>query len=679
MTSETSEPTYHVLLVGIDRYPPGYNSLRGCVNDIDAIEQLLLEPPGIGFPPGQIQITRLAASRPGHASTSRCQAETRAPTRANFLQALQTLAGSAVQPADRVLIYYSGHGYETRWPGSPVWHEALVPNNDQDVEFIFDIEINSLIEAVAKRTSDLTIVLDSCHSAGATRDLGGAPSQSAARFLHGPVPLILPPQPAQPGLASSAAQQKSASHLLQSLDASYLVVAACQPNETAGEGAPASQASHGVFTYSLLSLLGQKDAAQRTQLRWADVWPELLAKMAERNTLLGQQMQHPWLIGRSERKLFGGPWEKMDSGYQITRRQDGDYEVGAGSLMSVTAGAEIAVYGKEPRLFPPLGSPSDQPVGRLVVIQAGPSSAVARPPGEPFELPDGARGRLVKPGDSRRLRVRIQPADEKLAEQLRQSPLLAVTSTTNPDTDIEVIAQPGGGWIIGNDMEPVLAAVPAGEILALRAGLEHYYRYEAVLNMARGCSDPQLSNCLQVRILDCNNESAMKAMKPEILADPDLPEAARDDDRIYCLNTGFQFCIKVTNSSDECLNVTLLDCSSGGSAQYLSDAVLREKAAQVMWLDNRLGEPFWASPDEIPAGRHGTQARPFATDRVIAFGTTRLDADLKSMALDKTVQQVVEENLSGRRGLDRGVLPKPQPAAPTEWWTATLTPIRILR
>ena len=119
MNAEKIVPTYHVLLVGIDRYPPGYNSLGGCVNDIDAIESLLLEPPGIGIPPEQIRITRLAAVLAGQTSTSRFEAQTLAPTKANLIQALKALAGPAVEPSDRVLIYYSGHGDEKLWNRQP--------------------------------------------------------------------------------------------------------------------------------------------------------------------------------------------------------------------------------------------------------------------------------------------------------------------------------------------------------------------------------------------------------------------------------------------------------------------------------------------------------------------------------------------------------------------------------
>ena len=367
----------------------------------------------------------------------------------------------------------------------------------------------------------------------------------------------------------------------------------------------------------------------------------------------------------------------MDAGYRVAKRQDGDYEIGAGRLMGVTEGAEIAVYGPEPRLFQPIGSPADKPVGRLKVSEVGPSSAVAAAVGGGFALPEGARGRLVKPGESQRLRVSLKPTDAGLEAQLGD-PRCSRSFATDPDADIVVIAQPGDGWIIGNDTEPLLATVPAGETRALRAGLEHYYRYNTVLRLARNCSDPQITNSLSVQILDCNDESALAAMSQEDLADPALPEAPRDGDRIYELRPGFKFCVKVVNSSSYHLNVTLLNCSAGGLIEYLSDAMLRDGAAHVMWLDNNLGAPFEAGPDELPTGGHGISPPNHTTERMVAIGTTRPDVDLRFLSIDKRVQEVVNENLS-RRG-ERPLRPSEKTsAAPAELWTATVTAIRIMR
>jgi hypothetical protein len=677
MDAKTIVPTYHVLLIGIDRYPGYNNSLSGCVNDIDAIEKMLLDPPGIGIPAEQIRVTRLAAPRPDRPVTSRFETETLAPTRANLVQSLKALAGPEINDSDRVLIYYSGHGHERQWEDSKVWHEALVPHNDAVIEYLFDVEINGLINAIAARSSDLTVVLDCCHSAGATRDLSGIDPQGTSRVLKtamGGAP-VAPPDLAALGLEDGGGGRGVAAHLLQSPDPDYLVVVACQSDEKAKEGAhPSGQPCHGVFTHSLLNVLSGKDATQRAGLRWADIWPELLANAAERNAQLKQRPQHPWMIGRSERKVFGGAWEKADAGYRVTRRPDGDYEVGAGSLMGVTEGAEIAVYGSEPRLFPVIGSREDMPIGRLKVSNAGQSAAVAVLVGPEFDL-EGARGRLVKPGASQRLRVSLKPEDAGLRAQLERSPLLQVVSSTDADAEVEVITQPDGTWIIGEE-EPLMAIVPPGETRALRAGLEHLYRYNTVLRMAHNCSD--IKDCLIVQLLDCGDEAALAAMSAEQLADPALPESPRDEARIYSLQPGSRFCVKVTNSSSYRLNVTLLNCSAGGLVEYLGDATLRERATQVMWFENKLGEPFGAQSDDLPSGAGDVVLKPYTMERMIAIGTTRPDSDLGYLRLDQRVQQVVNANFSrgGERPFGR---PEKTSAAPAELWTATVIPIRIAR
>src|SRR5690349_17555668 len=57
--------TYHVVLIGVDAYPDGYTSLSGCVNDIDALEALLLNESRTGVAPERVRITRFAAPHEG--------------------------------------------------------------------------------------------------------------------------------------------------------------------------------------------------------------------------------------------------------------------------------------------------------------------------------------------------------------------------------------------------------------------------------------------------------------------------------------------------------------------------------------------------------------------------------------------------------------------------------------
>jgi hypothetical protein len=672
MSTEMSGFTYHVLLIGVDRYPPGFNSLRGCVNDIDAIEQLLCEAPGVGIPKEQIQITRLIAPHANYVSTSPFPTES--ASKANIVAALKRLAGPAVKPTDRVLIYYSGHGDEVQWKGSTVWHEALVPHNGETIEYLFDVEVNALVGAIAQKTDDLTVILDCCHSGGATRDLDGITPEGTLRFLgHKAEPVDAP------DLTTLELSSEMSRGMLRAREPAYLVVAACQPDEKAGEGAhPVGAPSHGVFTQSLLSLMANRSPAERAQLRWADIWPTLLARASERNGVLRQRPQHPWLIGRSERKVFGGPWEPMDAGYAVMQKGDSDYVINAGTLMGMTEGAEIAVYGPAPRFFPSLGSPEDQPIGRLKVIKAERAEALATLVGTAFDLPEGARGRMVQPGKSERLRVSIKPAGTQAPALVTASPLLELVPASTPDADVEVMLQPDGSWVLGNDVEPIMAVVPPGEVQALRAGLDHCYRYNALLRFAKQCNDPQVSNYLTLRLLDCNDQARVQAMSPEALADPDLPEAPRDAAGHYSLPGGFRFCVSVTNTSTHPLSVTLFNASVAGYVEPLSAAVVRAGASQVLWVDGQLGRPFVAGADRLPQTVPGIPRPPYLTDRIVAIGTTRKGVDLTYLRVDKSVQAVVDENLT-RRGDDRGVRPVEEAEAPAELWTAAVLPVRIPR
>ena len=100
-------------------------------------------------------------------------------------------------------------------------------------------------------------------------------------------------------------------------------------------------------------------------------------------------LQLPWYIGRTERRIFGGSWEPQDIGYPITRLSDERYRIEVGTLMGLTQNAEVAVYGPKPPLFPAIGSPDDQPVGRLLVVAAERAACIAISAGTTFDLPQG--------------------------------------------------------------------------------------------------------------------------------------------------------------------------------------------------------------------------------------------------------------------------------------------------
>ncbi len=674
MTENTPRgPMYHALLIGIDAYPPRYNSLAGCVNDIDAIAHILLEPPGIGLPPEQVRITRLVAPRSGTPSASRPQDVVAAPTRENVVAALQKLAGPDVQPGDRVLIYYSGHGDQKTWPNSPVSHEAIVPHNGQDIQYLFDVQLNSLINAITARTGDITVILDSCHSDGATRGLGDGEEQGATRRLErtdgGADDEVVAPDLDLGDGSRGVGGAASSAGLLVSLQPQYLGVMACQGEERANEGVLGDAPRHGVLTYSLLQLL--RDKPDRAGLRWADLWPDIIGHVSQGCLSLNREMQHPRLIGASARHVFGGPWVPQDPGYAVTQAADGAYTIGAGELMGVTKGAVIGVYGAEPAMFPTLDSEADKAARRgcLKVTDAQRASATARPcscdgkdDADAFPLPPGARGRLVKPGLALRMRVLLAPPDDVVAAKVNESPLLTVVGPDAANAEVRVNGMPDGSWRIINALKEEVGVVPAREVDALVAGLNAYAGYNQVLRTAHSCNDAQLSGALSLRVLDASGVGQMSA---EQLADPPLNEVHRDPaSGAYAVPAGTRFCVQMANTSSKALKVTLFECGAGGAVESMGHVSLNPGDRQIVWRNGVRGKPFGVNPD-FP-GR-------WNTDQLVAIATTRPDVDLSYLAAPQTVQQAIDDALGG---VDRGLIPD-EDAGPAELWTAVIVPLRV--
>lgn len=661
----------HVLLIGIDAYPT--SPLRGCVNDIDAIEGLLLDPPGIGVPAERFRIRRLAAPRAGAVSTSRLAADTRRPSRENILAALQHLAGPAVTPEDRVLIYYSGHGGQQQTTARS-WHESIVP---VDMEHILDIELNAYLQAIAKTvggaTVDLTVILDCCHASGATRE-GVASLASDERVgLRSLAPSADPvPMPDLSGLPGAAVSGAGGEGRLRPIDPSYLVAAACQADEVAREKELDGQRM-GNLTRALVARMRDRDPEARAQLRWADLWPGLLAELRRiESRAPATPGQNPWLTGRSERRVFGGPWVRRDPGFAATPGpQPGSFVVRAGSLMGLSPGAELSVYRPDkPRSFPPVDSPEDLDpregrLGRLRVVEAGLSESRAElAPGEAtFALPEGARARLVKAGAPDRLRVRLAPFEADTAARLNRSGLLAVEADPQPDAEVTVEGDPAGGWVIRNAVESRIAEVEAGRVEALREGLESYARHNMVLRLAGSLREPNAAQRLSLRLLQVEGSGPFGDADLEA-----LPEAPLGPGGDYELPAGFPFCVGILNHGREDLNATLFNCTAGGKVEYLGAVLVRGGGQEILWLGDERGAAFEAWP---------SMGRPKATDRLVLVGTARKDLSLAGMAVDENVQEIVDR--VGRGETTRDTRPVRRVQAPAELWTATLRTVRMLR
>ncbi|MEO1375854.1 MAG: caspase family protein [Cyanobacteria bacterium J06635_10] len=160
-------PRKLALLVGIN-YPNNndLNSLRGCVNDVDLQEQLLINR----FKFKQNDILRLTTEESKH----------KQPTRNNILNAFEEHLIKQAKPGDVVVFHFSGHGYRLRDP-NPIqncsnqqfndeYNSTFVPVDDTLNGSPQDIMGRSLFLLIsALKTNNVTVVLDSCYSGGGTR------------------------------------------------------------------------------------------------------------------------------------------------------------------------------------------------------------------------------------------------------------------------------------------------------------------------------------------------------------------------------------------------------------------------------------------------------------------------------------------------------------------------------
>lgn len=665
----------HALLIGIDDYEG--QPLSGCVNDIDCVQRFLLHK--LGVPPACI--SRLEA--PLTALDREPVPEPRLPTHANLTAALRRLASDAVQPGERVLVYYSGHGSYEKIPRAESYFEGLVPLDHGEAGLLYDVELNQLLGAIARRSGDLTVILDCCNSAGATRQVAPKEAELRVRFL------------APDKTARRAQRAATASARLDRLGLltaggrdpqDYTVVAACRADEIAAECRfpPKVGPPRGLFSYTLFELLAELDPETLAELRWSDVWEELKSRVTA-----AQPGQRPLILGPRARRIFGGPFRPQDAGYAVSRAPDGGYKIAAGSLAGLGVGAQLAVYGPEPALFPPLDSPADHRarLGVLAVKEVQPAQAMAEPcpaGAAAFALPAAARGRLIKAGEPELLRVAVgaelDPQVRRLLEKNASTTGFVLLPADHPRAECRIGQYADGDIWIGDELfgpgPPVdlTAPGPMGRIrgaeladakeraFCVRAALHHYARYVIPLRTYRSGGFSLPEQAVKVRLLDCASEP--EPLELELDASR-RREARWDGSRCrYVLDDLSQIAIQVQNTLNISLYVFLLLCSLEGRIQLLAEneVLIKGRSGKIFWSEGAIGQPFvFQSMD----------GHPWGIDRLIILATDQKAMDLEFLKQEQTLEEAIAAALSSKSGVA-------QPKVPGLLrWTATQTLIQV--
>ena len=320
------------LLIGIDHYPDnsgGYRSLNGCVRDVELVEAYLTDRLGIGEDAVTMLTSRGAAEPPDKTATYE-----------SIVAAFHAVTSRA-DPADLVYVHYSGHGAraitafpELKGPGS--FDEALVP---ADIgapagQYLRDVEISQLLGTMTGKGLVVTVVLDSCHSGGATRGEGRAVKRGVglpdiAPRRHGG---LVPVTEATAALWRARGMKPGSGWLPEPRD--YTLLAACRAQESAFEFPFDGIQPMGALTYWMLEALRQAGPGLTYQTLHNRVLAGVHGRFAR---------QTPQLQGEGDRQVFGADRARLPHAAVVLDVHGDSLRINAGQAHALRKGAVLAI------------------------------------------------------------------------------------------------------------------------------------------------------------------------------------------------------------------------------------------------------------------------------------------------------------------------------------------------
>lgn len=514
----------HALLIGIDCYMPrtinrlpNYGHLYGCVGDIALIESFLTTR----LPELDVRVNSLTASGSGKKPT---EAAERWPTKANIVAAFQQLAAD-VQPGEQVYIHYAGHGGQalTLFPqvkGENGLDESLVPTDYGQIEtmdepedrYLRDLELAALLQGLVDREAVVTVVLDSCHSGGASRGVrpGGTATPRGSGEIdtlpRTPAASVAPPE----ALIANWERQSRGTRSVQVAAGwlpdpqGYTLLSACRALELASEDAMPNGQRHGFLTYWLW------DALQRPMHSWEMIHQQVAAKLRVVNPA-----QSPQLQGVGDRTIFGGAAVALPAGVNVLDVDGERVRLGVGRAGGAQPGAQFFVYPAGVADFKDTG----QRLAVVEIVESGDADAWARIVRRLGDAPveRGCQALLFNPGAAQQWPVYfVRGGDAPAADEERAFAALAAALGESENRFVRPAAageEEGFGVAVTGDGRfeirdisgqpfPHLYPVAVNEIPELLYQLNHLARYYNVLDLDNPDPASPVAGSLEVTLME---------------------------------------------------------------------------------------------------------------------------------------------------------------------------------
>ena len=559
------------LLIGIDRYSQQtledgtyYPSLGGCVRDIELVEQMLTGRLGLDAK----HITKLISEDRGNEPKD----DSSLPTYENLVKAFKDVTDRA-GPGDQVYIHYSGHGGRTltmfgELKGPSGLDESLVPCDigANGPCFLRDIEIAYLLKAMSEKGLIVTLVLDSCHSGGATRGLGGAVARGVDSIYSGPQPDISAVAPTTQLVESFRSLPPRVLRSVHSTSGwsipvpeNFVLLAACRANELANEYAFDGNKRNGALTYWMVDALRQIGDGYTYRMLHNRIVAKVHAKFAD---------QTPQIEGDADRQLFRSQKVTSFPSINVTKVDLDKHRVqlNTGVAQGVQRGAQFAI-------FEPNASDLFDSEQRLAVVEAtdvAPTETWAKIVSDldSSKIQEGAQAILLGPGV--RMRSRIRLVSQHLND-MESAALEALRSAVGPlddrdgsdkwidvvdegDADFQVAVNSRGEYEIwdasGKSIPNIRPSIGVNDTNAQEmvvARLVHLTKFRNISLIDNTDPTSPLARKLVAELGKVEtNEDGIESFKPF-------------GARRRPLSVGEEFCLRVTNKSKTALNIAILD------------------------------------------------------------------------------------------------------------------------
>jgi len=338
----------YALLIGIDYYKPNrlYKSLKGAVRDINLVETFLKQT--LKISPERIYKLTSLNKEDAELLAARA-AQDQEPTYENIVRAFDEITKTA-QPSEQVYIHYSGHGgrAKTVYPnlkqgGSEQNDEGIVPMDIGDTEegrYLRDVEMTTLLKRMTDKGLIVTVILDSCHSGGATRgDVEIRSGEEPDLLKRTDKSLVGEREELERNwLELMRDRGIGVAGLPQSRD--YVLLAACRSNEFAYEYAVnGGTERNGALTYWMIDTL-TSIATSGLPLTYKLLHDRVNAQIQSKFT-----QQVPMILGESDRLVFGSDrWSTPFTISVIKVISDTEITLNAGQAQGLSKGTRFSIY-----------------------------------------------------------------------------------------------------------------------------------------------------------------------------------------------------------------------------------------------------------------------------------------------------------------------------------------------